>query len=130
MAGRTDPFQWIIDNCVDVQVNHREVVAQTMARDQTIRATARGGKVWRFVVTPSPGLTFSENIDTLVNLDAADKFTVANINFNSTGLSYLGNFTAGNVAVICTDMPDWKVVEYNRIEWTGSFTFVQSLIQT
>jgi hypothetical protein len=128
MAGRTDPFQWVIDNCVDVQVNHRQVVAQTQARDQGIRATARGGKVWRFVVTPSPGLTYSDHAETLTNLDLADKFTVENITFDRPGMEYIGNVTQGNVSVICTDMPDWKIVSYDRIEWTGTFTFVESIV--
>lgn len=123
MAGTTTPFQWIFDNAVDIQVNHRNIVAQTIARDQTIRASTRGGKVWRFIVTPNPGLTWSGSKDDILAVQTADKFTTETVN-----TAIIGNVTAGNVTVICTEMPDYKIIPYDRVEWTGTFTFVQSLL--
>ena len=121
----TAPFQWIIDNAVDVQVNHRAVVAHTMSRDQTVRATSRGGVIWRYVVTPSPGLKFSEVATKLAELDTADKFTEETINFGNVA-PYIGSSLGGNVTVMCIEMPDWKIIPYDRVEWTGTFTFVES----
>lgn len=201
----TSPFQFIIDEAVDVQINKRAVVASTVARDQTVRATSRGGRIWRFTVTPSPGMKWSESRGLLEKMDKADMFTTATIDFNlvesefvygyqgdmtgtmsitatqgsdtcqvtgGTGSSgfrfksgdliqptgsnrvysvvedvpfnsttvilnrpFLG--TTGTTTcvygracqfhVICTAMPDYKIVSYDRVEWSGNFTFVESL---
>jgi len=119
------PFQWIIDNAVDIQVNHRAVVAHTMSRDQTVRSVSRGGVIWRFVVTPNPGLKYSEVSSRLAEIDAADRFTSETVNFGGAA-PYIGNTLGGNVKIICIDMPDWKIIPYDRVEWTGAFTFVES----
>lgn len=201
----TSPFQFIIDEAVDVQINKRAVVAQTTSRDQTIRATSRGGNVWRFTVTPSPGMRWSETRGLLEKLDKADMFTVDTIDFNLAAsdfiYGYQGSmsgtmsitwtqgsdtvavtggtgssgfrFKAGDLlqpsgsnrvysvvndvpynstsvllnrpmleasgtascvigracqwTVICTAMPDYKIVSYDRIEWSGVFSFIESL---
>ena len=125
MAGTTTPFQWIIDNCVDVQVNHRAIVAHTLSRDQTVRASTRGGVIWRYVVTPSPGLVYSQVKDDLAALDAADRFTEETINFGNVA-SYIGTSLGTNISVMCIEMPDWKIIPYDRVEWTGTFTFIES----
>lgn len=121
----TAPFQWIIDNCVDVQVNHRQIVAHTISRDSTVRAVSRGGKVWRFVVTPNPGLKYSEVAAKLAELDAADRFTEETVTF-ANAAPYIGSTLGGNVTVMCLEMPDWKIIPYDRVEWTGTFTFIES----
>lgn len=203
----TSPFQWIIDNAVNLQVNKRPVVATTTARDQTVRATSRGGRVWRFDVTPSPGARWSESRGYIEKLDKAATFTTDTINFAKAGLEYvfgyLGDatnyagasitvtqgsdvatitgmtvpsgfkFKAGDLvqpsgsnrvysivndvpnnsntvllnrpvldasgtssciigkdcqwSVICTSMPDYRIVNYDRIEWSGNFVFIESL---
>jgi hypothetical protein len=83
-------FQWIIDNAVDLSINKRAVVAQTVARDQTVRTTSRGGQIWRFTVTPSPGITWTVARPYIDQLDKADKFTTGTITFgNNAGLAYL-----------------------------------------
>lgn len=201
----TSPFQFIIDEAVDVQINKRAVVSSTVARDQTVRATSRGGRIWRFTVTPSPGMRWSESRGLLEKLDKADMFTTATIDFNLAEsdfiFGYQGNvvgdqtitftqgsdtvtvtggtissgfrFKAGDLLqplgskrvysvvndvpytsntvllnrpvldeantttcvvgracqwhVICTSMPDYRIVSYDRIEWSGTFTFLESL---
>jgi hypothetical protein len=87
----TTAFQWIIDNAVDVQINKRGVVAQTISRDQTVRSVSRGGRIWKFVVTPSPGTRWQDpgvraNIEAI---DKADRFTVGTINFNQPAFDYI-----------------------------------------
>lgn len=95
----TTPFQWIVDNAIDLSVNRRAVVAQTVARDQTVRSTSRGGQVWRFTINPSQGILWTTARPYIESLDKADKFTASLINFsNNSGLSYLfgyqGNATS------------------------------------
>lgn len=84
-------FQWVINNAVDVQINKRAVVAQTTARDQTVRSVSRGGKIWRFTVTPSPGLRWSDTgvRAAIEAIDNADRYTKTTINFNSTSFNYI-----------------------------------------
>ena len=72
-------FQWIIDNAEDIQINKRGIVAQTMARDQTVRSLSRGGIIWRFTVTPSSGLRYNDAgirsyIETIDNFDRLTPF--------------------------------------------------------
>lgn len=90
-------FQWIIDNAVDVQINKRGVVATTTSRDQTIRSVSRGGKVWRFTVTPNPGTRWQDPgvRKYLEELDKADRIETQLINFNSTGLEYIFGYQGG-----------------------------------
>ena len=201
----TTQFQWIIDNAVDLQINKRAVVAQTVARNQTVRSVSRGGSIWRFVVAPSPGDMWTVNRGKIEAMDKADKYSVTQINFATTGLEFLFNYqgnvvgtqtmtftqgsdtvtvTGGSISngyrfkagdliqpagsarvyavvndvpytsntvllnrpileasgsataiigravtwsVICTDFPDYRIVSPGRIEWSGNFTFMESL---
>lgn len=199
-------FQWIIDNAVDLTINKRGVVAQTITRNQTVRAASRGGKVWRFIVTPSPGLKWQDSRHYIEAIDVADRYTPVTINFSQTGFEYIfgyrgdqtsttgwgGTLTQGsatitnsglsltpglrykagdiiqviggkvysvatdtaynsattllnrpiletsgpysfnvgnncNWTVICTSLPDYKITPLGFIEWSGPFTFVESL---
>jgi len=201
----TTEFQWIIDNAVDLTINKRAVVAQTISRDQTIRSVSRNGNVWRFIVTPSPGARWTESRGYIEKIDKVDKFTVTTINFAGSDYAYLfgyqGNvvgtqtmtFTQGsdiigvsggsissgyrfksgdliqpqgsnrvysivddvawnattamvnrpileatgsasiivgqdvNWSVVCIQLPDYKIVSYDRVEWNGEFAFMESL---
>ena len=202
----TSPFQWIIDNAVDLQINKRAVTASTVSRDWTVRSTSRGGRVWRLTVTPSPGTRWSESRGFIEALDKADQFTSDYINLSDPSFNfvvgYLGNaasltgmtltvtngsdqatVTGGSISsgfrfksgdliqpsggkfvysvvndvpfnstavtlnrpvlddsgsydcligpnvkwyVVCQSMPDYRIVNYDRIEWTGNFVFVES----
>ena len=201
----TTQFQWIIDNCSDLQINKRAVVAQTVSRDQTIRGVSRGGNVWRFVVTPSPGIWWNVCRGNIEAMDKADRHSVTQINFATSGhefiYGYQGNvvgtqsmtytqgsdtitvsggaigsgyrFKAGDLiqptgsarvyavvndvpynstsvllnrpildasgtanaivgkdctwSVVCTQYPEYKIVAPGRVEWSSTFTFMESL---
>lgn len=84
-------FQWIIDNASNIQINKRGVVAQTTARDQTVRSTSRGNAIWRFTVTPSPGMRWGDaGVRAYMEaIDTADRFTPETINFNRPEFNYL-----------------------------------------
>jgi hypothetical protein len=82
-------FQWVIDNAVDVQVNKRDIVAQTMSRDQTIRSVSRGNNIWRFTVTPSPGQYWKDARPYIEAINALNQFTSSTINFDRTEVNYI-----------------------------------------
>lgn len=94
----SNEFQWIVDNAVDISINKRAVVAQTISRDQTIRATSRGGRVWRFTITPSPGQRWSTSRSFIEAIDKADRIATTTINFAQSAFAYLfgyqGNATS------------------------------------
>ena len=202
----TSPFQWIIDNCVDLSINKRGVVAQTTARNQKVRSVSRGGRIWRFTVTPSPGQRWSSSRAYIEAIEKADRFTSTTINFTDSkfapffGLQSTGSAVANTVSatqgsdiltvttatsygtgdyliksgdllqlestgsvytsvedvlypdttiqvnrpvleatdsydlilgqavnwtVVCTQLPDYRIVSYDRIEWSGEFVFVE-----
>lgn len=202
----SSPFQWIIDNAVDLQINKRALVAQTVSRDQTVRAVSRGGRVWRFDVTPSPGMKWSESRGYIEALDKADRIDTTTINFNRQAVDYVfgyqgngdttgmtatytqgsdqitvsgGTFSSGykfkggdllqfgtsprvysvvgdvsyngsivtlnrpvletsgtaaltvgracSWSVVCVQFPNYRIVNYDRIEWDGNFVFMESL---
>lgn len=52
-------FQTIIDTATAISIDKNPIVSQTFTRDQTIRQVSRGGAVYRFTVTPSPGLAWA-----------------------------------------------------------------------
>jgi hypothetical protein len=94
----SNPFQWIVDSAVDVTINKRAVVAQTVARDQTVRGTSRGGQVWRFTVTPSPGVLWTDARPYVEQLDKADRVFSSYINFSKSSYNYLFGYQ-GNATV-------------------------------
>lgn len=193
-------FQWICDNAVDVSINKRGVVATTTARDQTVRAVSRGGRIWRFVVTPSPGTKWQDpSVRKYIEaIDKADRFTPVQINFNQAETDFIFGYQSGTVptgltatvtqgsdaitlsggpfkggdliqlgssgkvysivndvttgaatvnrpvletsgtynliigravnwTVICTDLPTYKITPQGLVEWSGAFTFIESL---
>ena len=85
----SSPFQWIIDNAVNLSVNKRGLVAQTISRDQSIRSVSRGGRIWRFTVEPSPGQRWSESRAYVEAIDKADRIDTTTINFNRQEFDYV-----------------------------------------
>jgi hypothetical protein len=111
MATANEAFQWIVDSATGLSIDGRGVVAQTSTRENVIRTVSRGGRVWKFTITPSPGKTYAEARPYLAKLDQMDRITIAQINFNHTGFEvinqYLGSgggpFTiAGISGTTCT----------------------------
>ena len=84
-------FQWIIDNAVDVNVNRYGLVSQTISRNQTVRSVSRGGKVTKFIVTPSPGTIWSDAgvRKSIQEIENANRYTDSYINFNKAGQEFM-----------------------------------------
>jgi hypothetical protein len=104
MATTNEAFQWIMDSATALSIDGRGVVAATTTRENVIRSVSRGGRVWKFNVTPSPGKTYTESRPYLARLDQMDRITIADINFNHAGfeniIGYLGNGTGGFTVVV------------------------------
>jgi len=104
MATTNEAFQWIIDNATALSIDGRGVVAATSTRENVIRTVSRGGRVWKFTVSASPGKTYVESRPYLARLDQMDRITIADINFSQAGFSniigYLGSGTGGFTVVV------------------------------
>ena len=104
MATANEAFQWIIDSATALSIDGRGVVASTSTRENVIRTVSRGGRVWKFTVSPSPGKTYVESRPYLAKLDQMDRITIADINFNHAGfeniIGYLGTGSAGFSIVV------------------------------
>ncbi len=104
MATTDQAFQWIIDSASGLSIDGRGVVAATATRENVIRTVSRGGRVWRFTVTPSPGSTYVAARPYLARLDQMDRITIASINFNHAGfepiIGYLGSGSSGFTVVV------------------------------
>lgn len=99
MSAADDAVQWIINSATALSIDGRGTVAQTITRENVIRTVSRGGRVWRFSVTPSPGKTYQEARPYLAKLDQMDRITPAQITLNHTGFEniygYLGSGSGG-----------------------------------
>jgi len=104
MATANEAFQWIVNNATALSIDGRGVVAATSTRENVIRTVSRGGRVWKFTVSPSPGATYVEARPYLARLDQMDRITIADINFNHVGfeniIGYLGSGTGGFTVVV------------------------------
>ena len=81
----TTAFQWVFDNAASISINKRPVVAQTISRDQTVRATSRGGQVWRFDVTMPPGMRWSTARPYITAMEQLDRHTQGTVELDNAG---------------------------------------------
>ena len=99
MASANEAFQWIINNASGLSIDGRGTVAQTITRENVIRSVSRGGRVWKFTVTPSPGTTYTQARSYLARLDQMDRIVTADITFNHAGfeniIGYQGTGASG-----------------------------------
>lgn len=101
----TSAFQIIFDKASSIAINRKAVTAQTISRDNTVRAISRGGQIWRFDVKMPDGLRWTDIRSNIEAIDAADRFTAQPVQLSNTGYSnwltpYQGNCpnTTGFVA--------------------------------
>ena len=84
-------LQTINDNASFITINKRKGVGQTVSRSGHAKTALQQQSIYRFTVSVSDGLKYSENRGLLEDLDTADVITEANVDIGSTntGLSYL-----------------------------------------
>ena len=203
-------FQWIIDNAETISIDTQPVVGQSISRNNTVRATSRGGGIWRFNVKLPDGLSWTDYRGLISKAEALGRTTTGTISLNASGHSWLykyqGNsvnstgfvasitggsttitlttspttssgykFKAGDFiqlgstgkvyrvaadvaynsnsvtlnraveetsatgvalrvgsncvwTVICTEFPQWTLVERDRLAWSGSFVFYENRV--
>lgn len=100
----TTAFQQVIDNAESISIFKRKRVAQTQARDGTVRSLNLGGQTWEFRVRLPDGPTYSEYRSIIESLEALDRVTVGDIKINNPGHTwisqYLGNLSNPNVTQV------------------------------
>ena len=84
-------FQWIIDNAVDATFDYRDQVALTTSRDLTPRTTTKNLSLWRFTITPPPGMKIQDNNNRskLQAIYNAGMTTKQQIGFSQTAHNFL-----------------------------------------
>lgn len=96
-------FQWILDNAETISLDQKKIIGTTTTRDGTVRATSRGGQVWRLEVKLPDGPRWSDYRNNIAKAQALDRTTTANVQINNSGYNswltaYQGN--AANSAAI------------------------------
>lgn len=89
-------FQWILDSAETISLDQKKVIGTTTTRDGTVRATSRGGQVWRLEVKLPDGPRWSDYRGNIAKAQALDRTTTANVQINNSGYNswltaYQGN---------------------------------------
>jgi hypothetical protein len=105
MATANQAMQWIIDNATQLSIDGRGTVAQTATRENVVRSVSRGGRVWRFTVTPSPGETYTASRAYLARLDQMDRLTSATINLSNPGFAGIAGYQGSGSGGFTVDVP-------------------------
>ena len=125
-------FQWVFDNAEQISGNNRTVTAQTVTRNNSVRAVSRGNGIQRFTVKMPDGMRWSDIATYISALDAAGKHTVETIELSDAGYSSWinsGDFSPGDTwDVICVEMPEWTIASRDLVTWSGPFVFYESIV--
>ena len=85
----TTEFQWVIDNAESVAMDRLKTVAQSTARDGTVKTVARTGQPWRFNVRLPDGPRWTDYRQHISKIEAQDRVTVGTVGFTDTGHDWL-----------------------------------------
>lgn len=100
----TTAFQEVIDNAESISIFKRKRVAQTQARDGTVRTTSLGGQTWEFAVRLPDGPRYTDYRGIIEQIEALDRVTVGQIKINHPGHTwiseYQGNLTNPNTVTV------------------------------
>jgi hypothetical protein len=126
-------FQWIFDTAESLSINRKKMVAQTTARDGSIRTVSRGTMPKRFTVKVPDGLRWSEYRSLIAASEALDKVTTATVTIGTASTAGFGWYYAANTVpgspesytVRCVEFPEWTLFARNQVSWSGPFVFVE-----
>ena len=90
-------FQWIIDKAESLSINTQQVVGQSISRNNTVRATSRGGGIWRFTVKLPDGLSWTDTRADISKAEALGRVGTANISLSATGQNWLYKYQGNSV---------------------------------
>jgi hypothetical protein len=104
MAG----IQTLINSATAISFDRRPVIAQTMSRGQYLKTAERGARVWKFIVSPSPGWRWESYRDVIEDLDTTDRITEEQVSFASTSgmnwiMAYRGTLTSSELSGLTID---------------------------
>jgi hypothetical protein len=105
MPSANEAFQWIINNAAGMSIDGRGTVAQTATRENVVRSISRGGRVWRFSVTPSPGKTLAEARPYLAKLDQMDRIIGATVSLNHPGFEAINGYQGAGSSGFTVTVP-------------------------
>jgi hypothetical protein len=115
----TTAFQTVIDNAETISIEKKKKVAQTTARDGTVRATSIGGQVWRFEVKLPDGPKWTTYRGLIEKMEALDRTQIGQINIASNKLSWIIGYQ-GNLSNVSAITASWT--SGNTITLTGGDT--------
>ena len=125
-------FQWIFDNAESISATKREIVGQSITRNQTVRAVSRGNGVWKFTVQLPDGMRWSEIADEISAIETKNRFTKETVGLTDTGYTswiHNGDFTVGQTwQLLCVEMPTWTIFARDQVSWSGPFVFYEAQV--
>ena len=119
----TTAFQWVIDNAESISIDRLKTVAQTTARDGTVRAVSRTGQPWRFTVRLPDGPRWTDIRQNISKIEALDRVTVGTIGFTNSGHDWLIKYQ-GDLSSTSSLTANWSTG--NTISLTGGHTGLTS----
>jgi hypothetical protein len=122
-------FQWIVDSAETISINRKKMVAQTTARDGTVRAVSRGALPKRFEVKLPDGIPWTTLRTNIAAAEVLDRITTAVISFPYAKFPwYYGNVQPAqneSYTVRCVEFPEWTIIGRDQVGWSGPFVFVE-----
>lgn len=88
----TTAFQTVFDRASSISFNKKKKVSQTVSRDGTVKSLSLGGQLWEFEVKLPDGPKWSEYRPLIEKMEALDRTTVAQVQINHAGLSWLNQY--------------------------------------
>jgi len=88
----TTAFQQVINNAESISMFKRKRVAQTQARDGTVRTLSLGGQTWEFSVRLPDGPRWTDYRGIIERIEALDRVTVGDIQINITGHEWITRY--------------------------------------
>lgn len=95
----TSAFQTVFDHAAQISISKRKNVAQTKARDGTVRSTSLGGQAWQFTVVPPSGPRWTAYRPLIEQMEALDRVTAGTVQISNPKLSWLNGYQ-GNLTNI------------------------------
>lgn len=124
-------FQWIVNRAETLSINRKKMVAQTTARDGTIRAVSRGTLPKRFEVKLPDGIPWTDIRTDIIAAEALDRISTSTITIQYNLFPwYYGNIRPAqneSYTVRCVEFPEWVIMARNQVGWSGPFVFQEVL---
>jgi hypothetical protein len=121
----TTEFQWVIDNAESVAMDRLKTVAQSTARDGTVKTVARTGQPWRFNVRLPDGPRWTDYRQHISKIEAQDRVTVGTIGFTNTGHDWLIQYQgdAADYTAITASWTTGNTITLTSGQATSGYTF-------